>query len=430
MQKKLIAVAVAGLLSAPAFAQTNVTISGTLNAGFENIAAGGGTAVTAPIGGPPGGGESVGSLKSRTRMVDNLSELRFSMEEDLGGGLKAFGTIGSTIDPGNSNVPASTQSGSLGSRNTGVGLRSGKWGEILFGNWDLQWTYPGMVDGAFVKGATATSTLAILHNNGRGGRSVAQGGRYNNQIRYASPNWNGFSFIGAYARHIEQVNSSLSAPGQNNNYNKESTWSITPMYNNGPWTAFYSYMKVNDRGMAAANSGIFGTAGTVDVTGHRAGLGYTFAMGLKIGIIWDRLKSHEQLNVAHITGATSGNTSRTAWAIPVFYTTGPHGFGIAYARAGSINASANSVAANTLVKAGDNNTGAHFWNLSYQYSLSKRTNLWANYSKVTNGSGAAYDFVANGGIGMASGALIGGAVRAANEGADPRTFGVGIRHVF
>ena len=49
MQKKLIAVAVAGVLAAPlALAQSNVTISGTLNAGFENISAGGSSVVSLP----------------------------------------------------------------------------------------------------------------------------------------------------------------------------------------------------------------------------------------------------------------------------------------------------------------------------------------------------------------------------------------------
>jgi predicted porin len=420
MQKKFIAVAVAGVLASPlAMAQTNVTISGTLNAGFESISAGGSSVTTNPVG-------QIGSLNSRTRVVDNLSELRFSVEEDLGGGLKAFGTIGSTVDPGNSNVPASTQSGSLGSRNTGVGLRSSNWGEITLGNWDLQWHYPGMVDSIFVKGPTTSSSLGILHNNGRGARAVAQGGRYNNQIRYVSPSWNGFNVTVAYARHVEALNAVATA-AQNNTNAKERTWNIVPTYNNGPWTAFYGWMKISDRTIAATGSGILGAAGTVDVTGNRAGVAYTFPMGLKVGLIWDRLKSHE---TADVVATGSGSMSRTAWSLPVSYTTGPHTFGVTYARAGSINASASVAATNTAVKLGDNNTGAHFWTVGYQYAMSKRTNLWLNYAKISNGAGAAYDFDSNAGIGMAATALSAGLARAGNEGADPRTIGIGLRHVF
>ena len=229
------------------------------------------------------------------------------------------------------------------------------------------------------------------------------------------------------------MNSSGSAAGQNNNYNKEKTWAISPTYVNGPWTAFYGWMKTSDRAVATnanpllSTSGILNQNGTVDITGQRAGIAYAFGMGLKIGLLWDRLKAHETANAV---AAGTGNMARTAWAIPVSYTTGPHAFGITYARAGAINASASVAVTNTAVKLADNNTGAHFWTLGYQYALSKRTNLWANYSKITNGSGAAYDFDSNAGIGMTATPLANGLVRVGNEGADPRTFGVGLRHVF
>jgi predicted porin len=39
MQKKLIAAAVAGLIAVPALAQTNVTISGNIRAGWEQLQA-------------------------------------------------------------------------------------------------------------------------------------------------------------------------------------------------------------------------------------------------------------------------------------------------------------------------------------------------------------------------------------------------------
>lgn len=426
MQKKLIAVAVAGVLAAPlALAQSNVTISGTLNAGFENISASGGTLTSVPA-------TQVGSLTSRTRIVDNSSELRFTVTEDLGGGLSAFGTIGAAVDPGNTNVVATTGSGSLGSRNTGVGLRSGKWGEIMFGNWDLQWHTIGGIDGMWVKGAAAGNSSAVLLTQGRAGKQGSQGGRFGNQIRYVSPTWNGFNVTAQYARHVEAVNAT---GGPNNINDRDTTWAINPTYNNGPWMAMYAYMARNNVALTAATSALHGAAGggVQDQRGHRAGLAYTFAMGLKIGIIWDSLKIHEQTNVADagtaVTG--SGSAKRTGWAIPVSYTTGAHGFGVTYARVGSLSTSGSNAASAAAFNAADNNTGAHYWNLAYQYSLSKRTNLWVNYSRITNSSGAAYDFAANAGIGMAgANALSGGATRTGNEGADPRTFGVGIRHAF
>ena len=47
MQKKLIALAIAGL-STTAFAQSNVTISGRFSVGVESSSAGGATTVTSP----------------------------------------------------------------------------------------------------------------------------------------------------------------------------------------------------------------------------------------------------------------------------------------------------------------------------------------------------------------------------------------------
>ncbi|MCC6658271.1 MAG: porin [Rhodocyclaceae bacterium] len=431
MQKKLIAVAVAGVLAAPlAMAQTNVTISGTLNAGFESVSAGGSSVADALAAGTntvPTGRQ--GSLTSRTRVVDNSSELRFTVTEDLGNGLKAFGTIGAAVDPGNSNVTATTASGSLGSRNTGVGLRSDKWGEIMLGFWDLQTHLVGNVDSFYGKGAAAAYSRGMLHNNGRGQRAVTQGGRMANQIRYVSPRWNGFDVTVQYSRHVEAANAS-SLIGTPNDEAKERTWAISPTYVNGPWTAFYGWMKISDRtitGGATGTSGILGAAGTVDVTGNRAGIAYTFPMGLRVGLIWDRLKAHE---TADVVATGTGSMSRTAWALPVSYTTGAHSFGVTYARAGAINASASVAAINTAVKLGDNNTGAHFWTLGYQYALSKRTNVWLNYARITNGRGAAYDFDSNAGIGMGATPLALGLARTGNEGADPRTIGIGLRHVF
>jgi len=433
MQKKLIAVAVAGLLSAPVFAQTNVTISGVLNAGFENIHASGGSVKLATN--PTTG---AGGIPSHNRIVDNSSEVRFTVEEDLGGGLKAFGTVGNQVDMGHDHPTGGRPATSLwGSRNTGVGLRSSKWGEIVMGRWDVQWHTLAGVDSHWIKGAGANGVTGGSMTMGRGARAVAQGGRLSNTVRYTSPSWNGFNVTAYYSR-LSAENPLVTTVAGHNEDSKDTVWSITPMYNNGPWHAVYSYYHRNDqRNTAATTSPILGAIGEMDTRGHRAGVAYSFAMGLKVGIFWDQLKAHES---ADVIATGTGSAKRTVWGIPVEYTTGPHTFGIAYAHMGDIHASASVAATNTAVKLGDNSTGAHMWSLGYQYALSKRTNLWVNYARINNERNAAYDFGANnaiglgagvnGGTGTGIGALAAGATPAGNAGADPRTFGVGIRHVF
>lgn len=75
MQKKLIALAVAGLMSAPAFAQSNVTVYGLFDIGLAHYS------------------DSAVSGKANRTGIDqgflNGSRLGFKGVEDLGNGLKA-----------------------------------------------------------------------------------------------------------------------------------------------------------------------------------------------------------------------------------------------------------------------------------------------------------------------------------------------------
>ena len=106
------------------------------------------------------------------------------MTEDLGGGLQAFGTIGAAVDPGNTNVPGTTGSGSLGSRNTGVGLRSKQWGEIMLGNWDLQWHTDGHDRHHVDQGARLQAIPALSFSRMVAGMRFRRSGRpYGNQIK-------------------------------------------------------------------------------------------------------------------------------------------------------------------------------------------------------------------------------------------------------
>lgn len=97
MQKKIIALAVAGLMSGAAFAQaSNVQIYGRVNTGFENYSATGSVTGTAA------------DLKARNRVFDSGSRLGFRGTEDLGGGLKAGFVIesGLNIDNGTATTQA------------------------------------------------------------------------------------------------------------------------------------------------------------------------------------------------------------------------------------------------------------------------------------------------------------------------------------
>src|SRR4029450_9235909 len=115
MNKKLVAVAVAGVLAAPLAAQAqtaNVTLYGRLNIDFELV----------------NGRQADGTDPNVSRLSPKPSRLGVRGTESLGGGLNAIFQIESNVsgDTGNS-------SGSgLASRETFVGLQ-GSWGTVKMG---------------------------------------------------------------------------------------------------------------------------------------------------------------------------------------------------------------------------------------------------------------------------------------------------------
>src|SRR6185295_18440004 len=112
MNKKLVAVAVAGLLGAPmsAYAQTaNVPLYGRVNLDFEIV----------------NGRQADGSNPTVTRLSSNSSRLGVRGSESLGGGLTALFQIESSVN-------ADTNTGNLGGRDTFIGLQ-GPWGKVMAG---------------------------------------------------------------------------------------------------------------------------------------------------------------------------------------------------------------------------------------------------------------------------------------------------------
>src|SRR5688500_12836494 len=110
MNKKLVAVAVAGVLAAPLAAQAqtaNVTLYGRLNLTLEYI-------------------DANGDNPSVQRLSSNSSRLGVRGTESLGGGLNVIWQIESSIS-------GDAGGGTLAARDTFVGLQ-GSWGTVRFGN--------------------------------------------------------------------------------------------------------------------------------------------------------------------------------------------------------------------------------------------------------------------------------------------------------
>ena len=165
MQKKLIALAVAGLVSGGAFAQSNVTISGLVRASVEQY----------KISNRGAGVDT----SAENRVSDQSSMLVFKGREDLGGGMYA----GFVID----NRFGVDMGGFAASGNTNIHI-GGKWGQVLVGRQDLHY-------GTALESYKAYSLQNILSNGifaQVNGTTVANGTRTPNVVVYDSPNMSGF----------------------------------------------------------------------------------------------------------------------------------------------------------------------------------------------------------------------------------------------
>ncbi|HPI59343.1 porin, partial [Zoogloea sp.] len=138
MQKKLIALAVAGLASTGAFAQANVTVYGVADASFDVVKI---------------SGDANNELGNTTRVSTNSSLLGFKGAEALGNGLTAVFQFESAVGFDNA--------GALGAnRDSYVGLAGG-FGTVVLGNL----TGPTRALGAAVdvnSGATGIGANAAL----------------------------------------------------------------------------------------------------------------------------------------------------------------------------------------------------------------------------------------------------------------------------
>jgi predicted porin len=363
MNKKLIAVAVAGLFVAPAaaLAQSSVTISGFLKGGFEQV--------------KYGNFRAGGLRSSQSGVVDDSSRIIFNVVEDLGGGLQAIGQV---------DMRVGLDTGALAaSGNDHVGLRSKSWGRIFLGRQDLH--YFNRESDLTTKGSLRADSISLLAYAGGGSVAIANATRTTNVVHYTTPNWGGFTLIAAYSSNPSAAEADLGSAVR-----RGRAWNLNPNFAGANWQVGYSYWTSKPDAALAGNQ-----------RGDRLYGSYTFPMGFKIGLAWDK---------SRIRTDGAGDTSRrTVWSIPMSYTWGNHSIHGHYDRAGD-----------DKVMAGDEK--ARMFALSYQYDLSKRTSAAVTYAGIRNASGANYNLFTGASLGVANLAVL--------PGEDPRMWGVTLRHAF
>lgn len=385
MNKKLLAVAVAGTFLAPAaaLAQSSVTISGIVKTSFGQY----------KVNGRAGG--AVGA-NGETQVRDESSRIIFSMREDLGGGMAAIGKF---------DLRFATSDGGVGG-NSGesfVGLTSPTWGTIALGKFDFH--YGNSASFTTTHGGLQTGTTSIMDVAGAGTAVIANQSRTNNSIRYGSPKFaDMFEVIVGYsANPIVASNTQFttaSAAGATtttvanqaendlrSTVRKGSAWNVQPKLYGKNWEASYSYwMAKPDIGLNTVTAGAAVTP--TSVVKHRGDSLYGWYMwgGLRVGLAYNRSKVDTTAVAAGVAGATATSSNRKAWGIPISYNWGNHTVYFDYNKANS-----------DRIIAGD--TKARMLGLTYAYDLSKRTSAALSYAGIKNGANATYNlFSGNAGL--------------------------------
>ena len=382
MNKKLLAVAVAGALAAPGVAMaqaSSVTISGIFKVGLEYL-----NYATVPV--------NTRLNTAQARVVDNSSRILFNVTEALGNDLSAVAQLDVRFAPDQAGTaPASNP---IGSGNTWVGLNSKSWGRVTMGRHDLH--YGKAPDDTAAKagalGATAISLFDYIN-----GSSVANGSRTQNVVRYDMPTWNGLDAIVAWsANPTGTTDADMSALNPTTNTSRKGDgWNINPQYTNGPFQIGYSYWRAKQDAP---------TAVTYDQRGDSL-YGYYKFGGFKIGLGWNKSRFDNPTTSTLVI-------ERSAWSLPMSYVTGPHNFVGHYTRANGASGVAGTI----------NNSGARMVTFAYVYDLSARTSVGLSYAKINNDAAASYNFFTSGSLGSAD------ATVAAGE--SPRLLQGTIRHAF
>lgn len=379
MQKKIIALAIAGLASTAAFAQSNVTIYGVADATFDSIKTTG------------------NNVEPRhNRISTNSSLIGFKGSEALGNGLTAvfqfesgvsFDGAGSFswgrdsyvgVAGGFGTIVAGNLTGPTRAFGAAVDVNAGATG--IAANSGIIGKFGGYLEGA-ATGADGNLAGFTGAQTAIGRSAIATGPfdtRWKNAIAYISPTMAGFTVIGAYVANENKTDT-------------VNTWGydVGVKYAAGPVLVGLSYNKAMVNNEAAV-------AGLRDIDAADLRLVASFDAGVvKINGLAERVK----------VTATGISETQKVYGLGAIVPVGKGKITGQYYVARDISGTVFGT-----------DTGAKLWSVGYEHSLSKRTILKANYARLANDNQAGYQFGVNS--------------NNANVGETGSGFQVGVRHSF
>ena len=387
MQKKIIALAVAGLVSGVAFAQSNVVIYGVADMGYVYADDYAGTSAAA---------KDTKAIHKMYSGGQSGSRLGFKGTEDLGNGLAANFRLESGLNMDNGGA---AQNGSTFSRWATVGLSGKNWGEVQFGRRDT----------------LSDEILGGLDTNGR--VTVAQVSpvmkdvaRWDNMATYISPVMNGLVVKAAVSTNVSDGQATAPVGA---NYSSEVTaapvtagsndlsktnvrgYALSARYDNGPLKLGAQYDYYDPQGVDGSN---YDSANQWTVAGR-----YDFGV-VQLAAQYGEINYGKNTSGRIGSGFNSGDLDkRTQWTAGVMVPVSARArVAVSYAYGED----------QFLSSANRKDEDQSMWGISAFYDLSKRTNLYAAYGDISQDQDNKY--------------LVG------IDGQDKyqKAFQVGIRHLF
>lgn len=346
------------LCTVHAYAQSEVTVYGRINTALEYS-------------------WIAGADHAAARETNNRSVWGLRGTESLGGSLKAVWQI-------ENNFNINDGKGGIATRNSRIGLQ-GEYGLLFLGNWHTPYTEATMAWDPFYP--TTAGYMALIGNGSAStdnnvSNTAAFDRRQQNTVQYRSPQWRGMSVSLGYG----MAESRDVAPA------RPALYSAAARYVQGPVEATAAYEVHQHYHAADRNDDAW-----------KVGLAWQIAAGTRLAVLFEHL--HYRTD--------TGDLQRSGYYASLTQKLGPGSVQLGFA----IASNGSGTATDTIgtLRSGSA-TGATQLTIGYDYPLSKRTALFAYYSRIDNRRNAAYDFAING-IGVSSGQ-------------DPQTLAIGMRHSF
>jgi predicted porin len=383
MQKKIIALAIAGLVSGGVYAQTNVTVYGRIDQSYVYSKS---------------DYKKFSGIESGNAIGGGASRLGFQGTESLGNGLKAIFKFEWA-------VAADVGGGPTGARYTWVGLQ-GNFGTVRAGRVETpRDIYFGGVSAQGINGYEVSNIFIGQSYS----MELTSESRWDNAVSYTSPNLNGFEGYFVYSSG-EKVSGDKNEDAAGNTIGYGSSnrkaadigdaakYGIGLKYANGPLYLSALYIaradddSVQPYGATNSNAGYGAKAWAL-------GGAYDFKVVKLYANYW-REKANDD---GRSFGAASGTDKQTAWTVSA---------GIPVSSAGTVSLEYGQFK-DYRDFGPDTGNKTKGWNVGYRHNLSKRTWLWGNYAHFDNDKGIASGW---------------SKTRLAGE--DQNIFGVGIVHLF